>query len=173
MPGPIYLQGDRLSLRAVEPDDHAFIRRYWNNPDLRHWFPIARPLQGAYLADFLESSDENVPFLPCRDGDPVGFLWLFDIDEVAGRCEIGYWIRPEERQQGYATEAAALAVRYAVDERRLHKIMARVFDGNTPSRRVLETVGFTHEGHLRDHYYIDGEYVDASLFGLLADEHIS
>lgn len=170
MPGPIYLEGDRLSLCTADPDDEAFVRQHWNRPELRHWFPISRPLQGPSLDDILEVTDENVPFLPCRDGDPVGFLWLFAIDDTAGRCEIGYWIRPDEHGQGYATEAAELGLRYAFDERRLHKVMARVFEGNTPSRRVLEKLSFEREGHLRDHYYIDGEYVDTLLFGLLADD---
>lgn len=109
-------------------------------------------------------------FLPCRDGDPIGFLWLFRIDDIARRGEIGYWIRPEDQGQGYATEAAKLGLRYAFDERGLHKVMARVFEGNAPSRRVLEKVGFEKGAHLRDHYYVDGEYVDTSLFGLLTDD---
>lgn len=167
MPGPVYLSNDRLTLRTVEPEDSGFIRSHWNDPDLRHWFAKSDPIDGERLADFLDADSTAVHFLPCRDGDPVGFVWLFRIDDVAGRGEIGYWIRPEEQGNGYATEAAELGLRYAFDERGLHKVMARVFEGNTPSRRVLEKLGFEEEGHLSEHYYVDGQYVDAYLFGLL------
>jgi RimJ/RimL family protein N-acetyltransferase len=56
---------------------------------------------------------------------------------------------------------------YAVDDRGLHRVTARGFETNDASRRVLEKVGFEREGTLRDHYYVDGEYVDAHVYGLL------
>lgn len=169
MPGPIVFTGDQLTLRTVRSDDEAFLRRHWNDPDLRRWFGKARPTDAERLSALLDA-DDTIPFVPCREGDPVGFVWLFDIDNVAGRGELGYWITPAEREQGYATAAAALAVQYAFRERRFHKVVARVFDGNTPSRRVLETLGFEQEGVFRDHYFLEGEYVDAFLYGLLAEE---
>ena len=170
MPGPIYLEGDRLTLRTVEAEDEAFVRSHWNAPELRRWFAKSDPMDGERFADFLETDGSAVHFLPCRDGDLVGFVWLFRIDDAAGRGEIGYWIRPDAQGRGYATEAAGLGLRYAFDERRLHKVVARVLEGNSPSRRVLEKSGFQEEAHLREHYYVDGEYVDAYLFGLLAGD---
>lgn len=169
MPGPVYLEGDRLTLQTVEPEDEEFVQSHWNAPEFRHWFAKSDPIDGRRLETFLDTEDD-VHLLPCRDGSPVGFLWLFHIDDVAGRGEVGYWIVPEEQGKGYATEAAELGLRYLFDERGLHKVVARVLEGNTPSRRVLEKLGFEEEAHLRDHYHVDGEYVDAYLFGLLADE---
>lgn len=170
MPGPVYLEGDRLRLRTVESEDEEFVRRYWNAPDMRRFFAKSEPMDRDHITTFLETGDREAHFLPCRDGEPVGFVWVFRIDDVAGRGEIGYWIRPEERGRGYGTEAASLGLRYGFDERGLHKVMARVFEGNEPSRRVLEGLGFEEEGNLRDHYYVNGAYVDAALFGLLADD---
>ena len=170
MPGPVYLESDRLELRTVESEDAEFIQRHWNTPELRRWFAKSDPIDRGRLTEFLETDENEVHFLPCRDGDPVGFLWLFRIDDVAGRGEIGYWIRPAEQGDGYATEAVELGLRYAFDERGLHKVVARVLEGNTASRRVLEKLGFEEEGHLRDHYYVDGEYVDTHLLGLLTED---
>ncbi|WP_225335893.1 GNAT family N-acetyltransferase [Halomicrobium urmianum] len=76
----------------------------------------------------------------------------------------------EERGQGYATEAVDLLCEWAFLDRQLEKLLARVFDGNDASMRVLEKVGFQREGRLRRHYKVEGERVDAVLFGLLADE---
>lgn len=169
MPGPPFLHGDRLTLCPVEPTDHEFLQRHWNDPALRHWFARTEPMDGDALTGFLDD-EAAVHFLPCRDGEPVGFLWLFRLDDVAGRGELGYWVAPDEQGNGYATEAAGLGLRYAFDERGLHRVVARVLDGNSASRRVLEKLGFEREGCLRDHYYVDGDHVDAELFGLLADE---
>jgi len=45
-----------------------------------------------------------------------------------------------------------------------------VFAGNEASMRVLQKAGFEREGTLREAYRVEGEFVDAALFGLLARE---
>ncbi|WP_232703347.1 GNAT family N-acetyltransferase [Halobacterium wangiae] len=166
MPGAAFLHGDRLALHPVTDEDHEFVQDHWNDPAVRRGFARYRPQRPSDVASFLD--DEGaVHFLVCRDGDPVGFLWLFDVEDVMGRAELGYWVAPDEQGQGYATEAAELGVRYAFDDRGLHRVMARVFATNEASRRVLEAVGFEREGTLRDHYYVDGDHVDAHVYGLL------
>lgn len=170
MPGARFVVGEELNLRTVEPEDYDFLRRHWNDPAVRRGFGRYRPRNRSDVAAFVEESDDSVHLLACRDGDPVGFLWLFRIDDVAGRAELGYWIAPDEQGRGYASEAAELGVGYAFDDRGLHKVAARVFEWNEASRRVLEKLGFREEGYLRDHYYVDGERVDARLYALFDDE---
>lgn len=170
MPGPPFRSTDAAELRPVEPADHEFLAEHWNRRDVRLMTNTNEPLTTDDVAEFVES-DESVNFLVCADGDPVGTAWLFAEDGVHGRGEIGYWIAEPDRGRGYATAAAELMVEYGVAERRLRKLFARVFEGNEASARVLEKVGFRQEGRLREHYYVDGEYLDATLYGYLVDEH--
>jgi RimJ/RimL family protein N-acetyltransferase len=163
VPGPVFSDGDRVALRTVEDADLPFLRRHWNAPDYRRWFARSDPTTAAGVREALDAEDA-VHFLACRGEEPVGFAWLFDVDDVAGRAELGYWVRADAQGEGYATETAELALEYAFDERRLHKVSARVLEGNEPSRRVLEALGFAEEGVLREHYHVDGEYVDATLY---------
>jgi RimJ/RimL family protein N-acetyltransferase len=51
-------------------------------------------------------------------------------------------------------------VRYAFEERRLHKVAASAFAPNAASRRVLEKVGLREEGVLRGENFVGGEHVD-------------
>jgi RimJ/RimL family protein N-acetyltransferase len=168
MPGAAFLTGDRLALTTVTTDDHEFLHEHWNAPAVRHGFARHEPRTREDFAAFLDR-DDAVHFLVCRGETPVGFLWLFNVDDVAGRAELGYWVRPDEQGQGYATEAAALGLRYAFAERGLHKVLARVFETNDASRRVLENLGFEREGTLRDHYFVDGERVDATIHAVFGD----
>lgn len=170
MSGAVFLRGDRLALRTVEPEDYDFLHRHWNDPAIRRGFARHDPRTREEIATFVEDADDSTHFLASCDGDPVGFAWLFAIDDVAGRAELGYWVAPDEQDAGYATEIATLAVQYAFDERGLHKVSARVLDWNDASRRVLEKLGFEREGRLRDHYFVDGEYVDADRYALLESE---
>jgi len=105
-----------------------------------------------------------------EDATPVGEIILFLIDETAGTAMLAYWIAPGAQGEGYATAATGLAMDHAFDERRLHKVSANVLASNAASRRVLEKVGFEHEGTMRDEDFIDGEYVDTDRYGLLARE---
>ncbi len=111
-----------------------------------------------------------VNLLACVDGDPVGFVALFDWDESSGRAELAYWVAPDHQGNGYGTEATELAVEYAFDERRCHRLVAGAHETNDASRALLETLGFREEGRQRQHVFVDGEYVDTVLYGLLANE---
>jgi len=170
MPGATFLQGDTISLRTVTPNDYAFLLDHGNDPAVREGAPAPTPVSESDLAAFVESDDQSVQFLPCRGDCPVGFVFLFDIDPHRDHAELGCWIAPEEQGNGYATDAAALCLDHAFDDRGLHKVLARVFEHNDASMRVLEKLGFQQEGRLREHDYIRGAYRDTYLFGLLADE---
>lgn len=168
MPGHAFLSGDRLTLRTVTDEDHSFLAEHWNRPTIRRYTDSHDPLTAAELIE--RGEDSGPGFLVCRDGESVGFAWAFDLNDVAGNGEIGYWIAADERGQGYATETVDLLCEWAFLDRQLEKLLARVFEGNEPSMRVLEKAGFEREGRLRQHYRVEGDRVDAVLFGLLADE---
>lgn len=172
MPASTYLRGDTVELRTITPDDYPFLLEYGNDPAIRHGVPAPTPISEADLVEFIED-DHSVQFLACRAGTPVGFVFLFDIDQSRDHAEIGYWIAPDEQGNGYATEAAALCLEHAFDDRGLHKVLARVFEHNDASMRVLETLGFQQEGRLREQDYVRGQYRDTHLFGILADEYES
>lgn len=168
MPGPPFCATAGTELRPIEPSDHQFLADGWNRRDVRLWVNRHEPMTESDVSEIL-AGDEAVLFLVCSDGDPVGAAWLFDLEVVHGRGEIGYWITEDHRQEGHATAAAQLLVEYGIAEHRLRKLFARVFEGNDVSGRVLEAAGFREEGHLRDHYHVDGEWLDATLYGYVDD----
>jgi RimJ/RimL family protein N-acetyltransferase len=170
MPGAVFLRGERLCLRTIAPEDYEFVHKHWNDPSIRYGAPMPTPFSKGEIGGFVENADDAVQFLPCDDGSPVGYVMLFDIEKEAGHGELGYWIVPDERGNGYATEAADLCLKHAFDDRGLHKVLARVFEGNDGSIRVLEKLGFEQEGLLREQHYVDGKYADMRLYGLLASE---
>jgi len=170
MPGGTYLSGERLALRTVEPEDYAFLQTHWNDPAIRSWVPPGRPFQTDEIARWVEEDDGSIHFLACRDDQPVGLVFLFDIQMERDHGELAYWMVPDEHGAGYATDAADLALSVTFEDLGLHKVIARVFEGNDASMRVLEKLGFEREGRLRENDYLRGEHKDTVLFGLLAEE---
>ncbi|QIQ85740.1 GNAT family protein [Erythrobacter sp.] len=83
--------------------------------------------------------------------------------------EIGYITCIERLGQGVARECTAALVRHLFDTG-TRKIVAEVDTRNTPSVRLLETLGFTREAHLREHEETHAGMCDVYLYGLLASE---
>lgn len=172
MPGPVFLKGDRLTLRIVQPEDYEFVARHYTNPSMRHgaFEDIHTPITADDVATMVEDTEDYHLFLACREETPVGSAFLIDVDLEGRNAELGYWITPDEQGNGYATEAADLCLTHAFDELGLHKVWARTVEDNAASKRVLEKLGFQHEGVLREHWQGFGRYVDEHRFGLLESE---
>ncbi len=114
-----------------------------------------------------EASGEGRP-ASSAGAEPVGMISLFDEDRTAGTATIAYWVVPDARGNGYATDATDLVCEHAFADRRLHKVRADVLHSNEGSRRVLEKAGFEREGVLREEKFVGGEHVDVYRYGLLA-----
>ncbi|WP_459193482.1 GNAT family N-acetyltransferase [Halosimplex sp. J119] len=173
MSAPVFLRGDDVSLHPVEESDYDFLRDHLNRPEVRVGFGAAILLDENGVGEYVEGlagGDDSEILLVRADGERVGEVFLFDLHEGRGTVEVGYWIAPEHQGDGYATAAAELVVDYCFTERRLHKVNARVLAFNDASRAVLEHVGFEPEGCRRDDFFVDGEYVDADLYGVVEDE---
>lgn len=172
MPGAVFLEGDRLTLRTVVAEDYGFIVDHVNRPTVRHggFEDIRTTVSESDIARIVEDSDDRHTFLACRDGTPIGSSFLVDVDLEGRKAELGYWIVPDEQGNGYGSEAAELCLVHAFDELGLHKVWARTVHDNEASRRILEKLGFQHEGVLREHWQGYGRYVDENRFGLLRSE---
>ncbi len=73
-------------------------------------------------------------------------------------------------RQGIVTEAIKLILGLCFSEVELHRVYAHVFPDNTGSMRVLEKVGFTREGLLRQAAMKNGNFVDTYIYSILEDE---
>jgi RimJ/RimL family protein N-acetyltransferase len=72
----------------------------------------------------------------------LGSISLVNIVWANRSAELGYWMLPEARGQGYATRAVRLVQRWAFDVVGLARLDAQVFDSNEASRHILEASGF-------------------------------
>ena len=80
-----------------------------------------------------------------KDGTHVGEL-SFKGFNADGSVEIGYGISAPFRGHGYATEAVAAAVAWALRQPGVTRVEAETSPGNAASLRVLEKCAFTPSG---------------------------
>ncbi|WP_435358075.1 GNAT family N-acetyltransferase [Haloarchaeobius sp. DFWS5] len=173
MPGPVFLQDDRVELRPVEDEDLDDLQRMRNDPEVRVLSGgPAEPFDREDTEGFLDwlRADGTVALLVCRDGEYVGMVTLKRIQRPNDTADAGIHIVPAEQGKGYATAACELLFDYGFDQLGLHKIGAYAFDFNDPSQTLLEKLGFTHEGVHREARYAHGEHHDIHYYGMLARE---
>jgi len=63
-----------------------------------------------------------------------------------GSVEVGYSVIPDRRSRGYATEAARAILDWVLRQPGVRTVVARCDEGNVPSIRTLERVGFARVG---------------------------
>ena len=102
------------------------------------------------------------------DGPLVGMIELSQLSAIDRRAELGYWIAPGRRGQGYATEAAKAMCDVGFRILRLHRIEARALARNLASIRVLEKAGLRHEGRYRERLWIGRAWTDEVRLARLA-----
>jgi len=86
------------------------------------------------------------------------------------RGDIGVWVGHPFQGKGYGTEAVRQILEYGFEKLQMEKIEAKVFLGNSASRRTMEKVGFQLEGTIRKGAKKQGEFLDEWLFGIIREE---
>ena len=163
----------RLVLREFQPGDHAAVHRYAADPEVvrfQNWGPNT-PAETTMFLDLVLAAAAATPrtrwalaLIRAADDTMVGAGEL-RIDDVGDRRgSLGYTLARDAWGQGYATEAAAALLDFGFAGLGLHKISATCDPANIGSVRVLEKIGMTLEGQLRDHLRVRGEWRDRLLY---------
>jgi RimJ/RimL family protein N-acetyltransferase len=133
----------------------------WSHVDESHQ-RIARAIEKMGANEHIELAIERR-----EDSRVVGHILLFNVDKASRRGELGYALAHGAWGKGYVTEALQPVVDWVFRELELNRIEAVIDPRNAASGRVLERLGFTHEGTQRERYIVRGETKDAGVYGLL------
>lgn len=160
-----------MELRTIEEEDYERLRHFVNHYDVRRFIGIREPMNMKQEEEYIENQldkDSTIILGICVDGELVGDIALEEKEPQVG--EIGILVDPEHHGNGYGAEASELLIKHAFNQLNYHKIMTRVVDTNEKSARVWEKLGFQEEGNLRKHNFLDGEFRDFKIYGLLREE---
>ena len=169
------LDGARVRLRAVRPDDEADLLAVFGDADhLRYWShgPLADAAAARRYREGMEAglADRTLFQWVVTEGDDrlAGTVTLCDWDRDHRRAEIGFILHPARAGRGLATDAVRTVLRFGFGEMGLWRVEADVDPDNAASLRLLERLGFQHEGTLRQRWFTFGTWKDTLILGLLA-----
>jgi RimJ/RimL family protein N-acetyltransferase len=165
----------RLRLRPFTDADAGAIFALMSNPRvLRYW--DAPPWKERARADrFIavcrqmeqEGTGARLAIERASDGVFLGWCNVFRWNPDYRSARLGYCLDESAWGQGVATEAAAALLRWTFATLPLNRVQSEADTRNAASCRVLQKLGFIHEGTLREDCIVDGEVSDSHLFGLL------
>ncbi|WP_299535222.1 GNAT family N-acetyltransferase [uncultured Streptomyces sp.] len=169
--------GERIRLRAVEPEDAGALMRFAVEEERRGDLllpPRSAESHRARAKELAAEKSEGDCFrlvIEALDtGEPVGTLGPHHANAREGWFEYGISLGADHRRKGYAREAVGMLLRYMFAERRFHRCGVRVLADNEASLAFHRGLGFVEEGRLREHVYVAGRHQDVVLFSLLAHE---
>lgn len=159
---PVILRTERLELSLPREDDIDAIVAAAQDPEVPRWTGLPSPYTREHAQQFVEKVPQwwdaasELTWAVRRDGQWIGMIGLHDLGarrdhaSVSGSsAEIGYWLAPEARGQGYVTEAARAVIDFSFTTAGLARIEWRAVVGNTESAHVARKLGFRYEGLLR------------------------
>lgn len=89
------------------------------------------------------------------------------------RAEIGYMLKFDEyKDKGLMGEALRFIIDYGFNDLEINRIEAYVGPQNIPSLKLVAKYNFVKEGHLRQHYFVNGKMDDSIVFSLLREDYL-
>lgn len=170
------LAGTSVGLRPLGSADLPLLHTWIN--DRQHvlsgapYRPVSDVQHHAWFTALQQRSDLVIFGIERLDEQVlIGSCQLHSIHPVHRSAELQIRIGDAAaRGHGYGTEATRLLLRFGFRDLHLHRIFLHVFATNPVAIRTYEKVGMVTEGTLRRAAFIDGQYVDVRIMGILREE---
>ena len=142
--------------------------------NLRNVFPNPYSIEDAnfYINMMIEAGEEKqLARAIVIDGKAVGSVGVFVQGDVYEKsAELGYWLSEDYWRQGIMSCAVKQICKEAFEKFDIVRIYAKPYASNKGSRGVLEKVGFTYEGTMRNGVYKHGKLDSYCMYSLLKEE---
>lgn len=166
----------RLFIRPIQPMDAEAVFNYRSNKLVNRY--------QSFIPESLDEVDHFIAHKVCReinvpgtwiqlvvikkeDGELIGDIGVHFHALDASQVEIGCTFNSKSHGQGYATEALKEIMKVLFDGLGKERITASVDPRNLPSVKLMERLGFKIEAHLKNSYYIHGQWEDELIYVLL------
>ncbi|GAB4454540.1 MAG: GNAT family protein [Armatimonadaceae bacterium] len=175
------LRGERVILRGIRREDLPLLWVFNNDLEVELAGGGDPPmpqslerLQAEWDKNAGDGGRDGAWFAIEVDGKFIGQCGLHGFDSCRGihhHCKLGIGIGDKDYwSKGYGTEAVRLLVDYAFRYWNVHRVWLTTHSRNERAIRCYEKCGFLEEGRLREHLFLDGEFVDQVQMGILRRE---
>jgi ribosomal-protein-alanine N-acetyltransferase len=170
----------RLLLRDFTPDDVSAVHAFDADPELARYRGGGRVTEedtSAFIQrtqDWLQNEPRPIYALALilrEQTETIGIVGLTITERDLSEAELWYRLSRKHWKRGYTTEAACAMLSFGFTDLHLHRIAAMCHPENIGSWRVMEKVGMSYEGRLRENFPSgDGAWRDSLLYAIIDHE---
>lgn len=175
------IETERIRIRSIRPTDLDDFFAYRSDPEVCR-FQGYDPIKYDDARDWIAEMQDGSFGVPGKwaqlgvehkaSGRLIGDIGLKS-ESDRRIVEYGISFSREFQGQGLASGALAAVLDHLFRERHIHRVVGLVDVENASCIRMMERLGFTREGHLRQSFDDHGEWRDEYLYALLANDHAS
>lgn len=172
----MFLKGEHIFLRALEPEDLSFLYELENDESLWEISHTQTPYSKWVLKNYLENSHQDIyeakqlrlAIVQNGTNNLLGLIDLFDFDPQNERVGMGIVVKNEvERSKGVGSESVSLLLNYVFKHLHIHQIYVNVAVTNAVSIKLFSKFGFELIGIKKQWNKVGSAYVDEALYQLI------
>ncbi len=151
----MYLSGDTIFLRPLEPEDLDYVYTVENDPHLWEVSHTQTPYSRYLIKQYLENAHQDIyearqlrlVIVDKTSLQNVGLIDLFEFDPKNERVGLGIVISDaENRNYGYGSEAVSLLISYVFDVLHCYQVFVNIDVTNAASIKLFSKFGFQCAG---------------------------
>ncbi|HON18760.1 MAG TPA: GNAT family N-acetyltransferase [Salinivirgaceae bacterium] len=173
----ISLSGDKVRLRAVEPEDADLIHAWENDTAIWLVSSTLSPFSKAEIVEYIRSANRDIYtarqlrlMIETNENQSktIGAIDLYDFDPYHLRAGVGILISGDEnRRKGYATDALKVIINYCFNFLHLKQLYCSIPEGHDASIRLFESLGFMPCGRKHQWLRCTDRWIDELMFQLI------
>lgn len=150
----MFLKGNFITLRALEPSDGDLLYKWENNMALWSVSYTQVPFSKFMLEEFVNTAHQDIYtnkqlrlMINLNDsGETIGIIDLFEFEPQHARCGVGIYIHETFRGKGHATDCIEAIKKYCFNTLLLKQVYVHINSSNAGSIMLFEKAGFEKSG---------------------------
>jgi RimJ/RimL family protein N-acetyltransferase len=172
------MKGKSVYLRPIKKQNMESFYKAVQDEELRYMTGTRNTFTMEQLNEHYEritNDDSRYDFAICLldSDDLLGDLSILEIDQINRKA--GFRIALHNinyLSKGFGTEAVQLALHYTFEILNLNRLQLEVFSHNTRGIKAYEKAGFKMEGTIRESLYLNNQYFDEIIMGMLKEDYL-
>ena len=189
------LQGNIVSLRALEREDLKLLLPWRNKSSMRRFYREYRELNMADQEAWYTSiccnnrnfcmfgiiyNPQSVQPVRLDHATPqpselIGVCGLTNINWVLRTAELSFYIGYNDLycDDEYAQDTVLVLMNYGFNILNMHKIWAEIYEVDTAKKRLFDKLEFHQDAILRDNAFDQGVYFNSLVYSVLDSEFVT
>lgn len=173
---------ERLYLRKIKLDDYYVMNKEWcNDPEVCKYLPWdvhgklenTKKLVEMWVNEYSSATTYRWMVTLKETKECLGTIDVVKKDIINKVYEVGYCYKQKAWGKGYGTEALKGVIKFLFDEVHAELVVAKHYDLNVGSYKVMENAGMIVDGILRERVIFEGKRIGEVCHSINKEEYKS